>query len=697
MKATPFSKEQYYPMSLASGRDAVIINHTGSGFLSESGHTHGEGHHGLVSGWYKSAHREASPKPYSPVLCAGVQIYSGGVSAEPIFYEQEFVPEDGTLYTELKFRFGLRLRITSFITYSDSVWCERIEVLETDKKREYRLGFRVRKPELPTPLPKGDHLSFRSDNDRLYLDYNSFGFTGRGLFLMDRPFDEAVIKDGFAEVKYSMPLSVGDVYFRTAFLLADSEKHRTYDELTEIAERGFDRLYAENKALWNSYIRTSSVEIEDEKLTYIYNFSRYILKSNQHPDTGMIALGMQPVHWGGGISCSWDANFSHEAFLVTGSESEARLFTEQFIKQADIGYETMKRCGYPGVGFTGWTTLSGGFAGARSIDEWITNFKPMFSAYAIYSIYNQWKTDSDFDSDRYRKIAEDVLVFWLHRMIKQGEDELYYLTSVKDGSECDLDAEVDTFTQIIFAKAFVYYGEVYGDEKYREIGRRMLRALECNRLPEGGFSLFRGSEQAAGLLIHYPIVYPDRLISDENMLSEIEEMKTPFGLENTLMVEEYRHWSWNDSFALRALIRMKRGSEAKERVAHMSYGASALGALPEKIRLDGFPIRYYYTSPHALLVCALAESFAVKGHGTELLLGYGLGGSLANAFCEGIRTEGGLSVSLRIKDGRLLSLSLENLTDREITLTPSLNPDVRADGLPERITLSGKGRFAFGE
>ncbi len=696
MKATPFSTEQYYPLSLASGRDAVIINHTGSGFLSESGHTHGEGHEGLVSGWYKSAHREASPKPYSPVLCAGVQIYSGGVSAEPIFYEQQFVPEEGTVYTELRFRFGLRLRITSFITYSDSVFCERIEVLETDEKREYRLAFRVREPELPTPAPEGDYLSFRADLDRVYLDYKSFGFTGRGLFVMNRAFEQNVTKDGFSEVNYSSPLLVGDVYSLAAFLLADSENHRTFDEVRAITERGFDELYAENKALWKEYISTSSIEMEDEKLTYIYKLSRYILKSNQHPDTGMVALGMQPVHWGGAISCSWDANFAHEAFLATGNERESRLFTEQFIKQADIGYETMRRCAYPGVGFTGWTTLSGGFCGARSIDEWITNFKPMFSAYAIYAIYDQYRRDPCFDAERYKRIAEDVLVFWLHRMIKQGRDGLYYLTSIKDGGECGLDAEVDTFTQIIFAKAFLYYAEVYKDAGYAEIGRRMLRALECNRLPEGGFSLFRGSEQAAGLLIHYPLVYPEKLVSDEAMLAEIEEMRTPFGLENTtLMVEEYRHWSWNDSFALRALLRMKKPSEAAERVAHMSYGASALGALPEKIRLDGFPIRYYYTSPHALLVSALAESFAVKGHGTDLIIGYGLGGSLANARCDGIRTEGGLSVSLRIKDGRMVAFSLENLTDCEICVTPSVCPALKADGIPERITLSAKERFTL--
>lgn len=43
MKATPFSKEGYYPMSMASGRDAVLIDYTGSNVVSLNDHTHADG------------------------------------------------------------------------------------------------------------------------------------------------------------------------------------------------------------------------------------------------------------------------------------------------------------------------------------------------------------------------------------------------------------------------------------------------------------------------------------------------------------------------------------------------------------------------------------------------------------------------------------------------------------------------------
>jgi hypothetical protein len=100
-------------------------------------------------------------------------------------------------------------------------------------------------------------------------------------------------------------------------------------------------------------------------------------------------------------------------------------------------------------------------------------------------------------------------------MVVCGGDGLYYLRSVKDGAEMGIEVEVDSFTQILFAKAFSYVGEIYGIEKYRDIGAKMLRALECNRMEDGRLSAFKGSAIPLDIILHYYYIHDDELFAPE--------------------------------------------------------------------------------------------------------------------------------------------------------------------------------------
>ena len=700
MKATPFSKEHYYPLSMASGRDAVLVDYGGSGFLSLNDHTHAEGHQGLILGWYKSAHKTAASCDFYPIINIGVQIYIHGAPAEPTFYEQQFVPEEATVYTTLSFRYGLKIKISSFFTYDTGVWCERVEVLEKKSEEDFTLAFRTMLPWYPLRIGgnvlKSETVFTERGNNGINIAYTHKEFRGKGTLVANRPFD--TYKSGefaganYLEGVYNTPLKVGDVYSRCSVLLGDNENHISYEPLIALAERGYDVNFAEHKAFWAEYFATSSLETSDEKVNHTYKLSRYLNKAHQHPDSGVVTLGMQPNHWTGAICCSWDEEFSHEAFLTTGNIKESLHFTEQYYRQAQVGYEVMKKCGYPGIGFTGWTTLVGEFCGHTSIDEWLTDFKPMFSAYAINSIYNQWHYDKSFDSEKYKSITTDVLKFWLHRMVYKADDGLYYLKKIKDGGEMGVDADVDTFTQILFGKAFSYVGEMYNIEEYSDIGKKMLLALEGNRLPDGNMALFRGSKDNAEILINYYYIYDDGIISPEVFERQLQTAKTPFGIDNNIPTEEYRHWPWNDSFALRAHILNRRADLAAERIAHMTYGASALGVLPEKIRLDGFPVGYYYTSPHGLFVSSLCESFAVMRGKDTLLLAYGFTKETATASCQDICTAGGIKVSMTLKEGRLGSLSIENTSDKEVEIKLDLNPEIEGN-VPAYLTISSCGTY----
>ena len=702
MKATPYSKGHYYPMSLAGGRDAVLIDYGGSNFLSISGHTHLEAHQGAFAGWYKSAHKPADSRPIHPVVMAGIQVYLDGVTAEPVDFEQEFLPEDATVVTKLRFRHGLKLAVTSFLTYGDCLWGEAIDILEVGDRSGWSIGFRVAEPIFGIRLGKFKEavgVSFTADRSHIDIEYTNVDYTGRGALIPSCPFDTLVDSahgrnDKLAEGRYS-EIRAGQRLSRVMLLLGDNEAHIGYDELYRRALLGFDRLHDEHKAFWREYFSTCSMTTGNPEVDHLVAMSRYVVKAHQHPDFGGVTLGMQPNHWAGAISCSWDGEFSHRAMLLTGNYGESELYVEQYYKQAPLGYEVMKKCGIPGLGFSGWNTMSGQYCAARSIEEWITSFKPMFSAYAIYAIYNEWLINPCFDGEKYRSIAEDVLVFWLDRLVRRGDDGLYYLTGLKDGAEMGVDVEVDTMTQIFFAKAFSFVGEMYGVEKYSDIGRRMLRAIECNRLPDGRLSLFRGSSDCADILLHYSYVHDDGLISRENILGEMELRQTPFGMDNWLYNEEYRHWSWNYSWAAQCYIRNRGALEASSYIDRLPRYASTLGALPEKVRLDGFPIGYFYTPPHANAVITVAEAFATVVEGNRLLLGYGFTDGTSNASCADVRVRGGVRVTMSIADGSLRSLALVNDGKDAISIVPEVNPLLGCHPLPDMITLSAGESFEY--
>ena len=533
MKANLSSREFYMPMCMSSGRDALLIGYGGSNFISLNGHKHTEAHQGAPTGWYKSAPRR--PEEYmQPCVMAGIQVELFGAYVVPREYEQEFMPESATLVTTLGFRSGLRLRISSFFTYDESIWGERVEVLECPEGIKPKIGFRVSKPFLSERLAFvrecGTEYSRLSDRS-FEVKYTLGEFSGRGALIADRPFDSYRESNGkfpdqcYAEASYD-GVKEGFVATRVMFLLDESETHTSYERLMRRAESGYDALYAEHLEYWRSYFSTAEVKTGDRELDYEFMLSRYLVKAHQHPDSGIVTLGMLPNHWKGAASCAWDEEFAHEAELLTGNFCESELFTEQYEKQAAEGYRILGELGIPGLSFTGWNTLDGRFCGHRPIKEWISTFKPMFCAYSILSIYSEWRYNPDFDAERYRKICEDVLTFALHSLVKRGDDGLYYLTDVRDGNETGVMASVDTSTTIFYARAFLGVGEMYGREDYTEIGRSMIRTLEGNRRPDGLLASARGSEYTASHIEFYRYTSEMRLTEPrllENVLDELEQ------------------------------------------------------------------------------------------------------------------------------------------------------------------------------
>lgn len=682
MKVNVFSDGQYYPMILGSGRDGVLIDYTGSNFLSLNPHTHNVPHEGSPCGWYKMANLTNKDTQY-PVVMAGIQVMQFGAPAEPISYEQEFYPHKAALETVLDFRFGLKLKITSFMT-SDSIWCERAEVLEAPADSEYGFAFRVNEPFFASGCYYGDfeyprNIEFAGKDNIVSFDYKIGNHSGKGALVANKPFVRFEKRD---EREWNNPRNIegyfdiikkGDVLERAMICLGDNEDHITYDKLLEKAKTGVSTLEKEHFAEWAEFFAKSSISLPDERHEYVYNVSRYIAKAYQHPGTGLIALGMLPNHWKGGVWCSWDAEFAHKALLSCGNFKESAKYADSYVLTAPENYAAVKSCGYPGVAFSGWTTVDGEFIGHTSLEEWLVNFKPSFGAYAIFAIFNEWDINPSAVTEQHKKIAEDVLEFWLARIVRE-KNGLYYVIDIKDTTETGLDVALDSKFQATVAKSFLYVAQMTGNAKYKDIGEKMFEALEENRGADGIIADWTGAPYHDFLIWCYSFLSEDNFIDAKGIANLMESIKTPWGYDVNSAVEEYRHWPWYNAVATLNYILSKNPQKAMENFKNLTFSTSPLGAFPEKIRLDGYKINHWYESPHALCVESTNASFALAAKQGEILLLYGFTPDYGDIECRDLCVGGGFSVSVKVESGKIVNLKIKNRTIQDKKVVVNINP-----------------------
>ena len=703
MKVTALTNEKYIPLCMSGGRDAILLGYDGSNFVSHNGHAHMETHQGAQTGWYKSASKH--PMEFmQPSLMAGIQVLLNGAYVVPTFYEQEFLPKDATLTTTLDFRCGIKLRITSFFTYDDCIWGEKFEVLECPEDINASIGFRASRPYLSERLKfiRESDASFKQDSDKSFeITYVTGDHTGRGALITGEPFGsyrESRTKFAdqcYAEVLYNN-ITKGFSASRTMILLGDNETHISYGELRARAERGFEALHKEHIALWNKYFASSSVCFNNnDELTELFYMSEYLMKAHQHPESGIVTLGMLPYHWRGASTCSWDEEKAHEALLACGHFGESELYCTQYQKQAAEGYRILKERGYEGLAFSGWTTLAGEFCGHRPIEEWLTTFKPTFSAYAIVCVYNEWRRNPSFNAEDYRQICIDVLKHFLSSMISKGEGGLYFVKPIKDSAERGTTVEIDTGAHIILGRVFSYVGEMFAIQEYADIAEGLFSALEENRMDSGDLALAKGSPYPSSPIEYYIHTLERELISPEVLHRSLEAMRTPWGYDTGVDTEEKRHWPWYDTQAVRAYAAAKMPREAYTNLKHIPYGRTSLYALPEFIRLDGVGIGYYYTTPHAFVITAVIDSMLQKS-GNELRICFGLLREVGDFSADGVWIDGKIRASIKVECGKIVYLSLENGDSEDAILSINVNPEFDFDGIPRRVKIPAGETLEFG-
>src|SRR5690606_21211328 len=140
---------------------------------------------------------------------------------------------------------------------------------------------------------------------------------------------------------------------------------------------------------------SSSMSLPDPQMQYLYEYSSYYLRANQHPQTGAITCGPLPQLWSGGIHVPYDAAFAHHALLKSNQVERAKSHLGFYESLRTEGKRLAKSVGLPGAIYSGWSDCLGRHVGSRNWADYALKYKPLMPAYIVLDAYWQWFYDPE--------------------------------------------------------------------------------------------------------------------------------------------------------------------------------------------------------------------------------------------------------------------------------------------------------------
>ena len=319
----------YYHCFLGNGLDAVLIGYTGSmvpdkvsvdrcaWYKSDRYYPedklvmvagrwpldqpleHGEG-----SGWYEIA----------PLGRTWYQVFlpeQGGDPLQVSSSRQRFVPQDGTLYSDVSYG-SLNVQVKTFLHAQRSLL---IEHYQFDREVEFQawMGSGVWVDDIwdtdpfrsiaPTAGKAEIHYDLGETRGVMALRLEPtpvhFGQAGNDCWLRAR---------GREVVKY--------------FSITDNRQQTTSADLLAVAvQAGYDSLWAEHRAFWHAYFSRSKISIPSARFQSFYEASLYHFKGMQNPVSGGLPVNNLRRTWSSHVF--WDSYFIQRALLEANHVPEA--------------------------------------------------------------------------------------------------------------------------------------------------------------------------------------------------------------------------------------------------------------------------------------------------------------------------------------------------------------------------------------
>lgn len=318
--------KNYYHCFLGNGTDAVLVGPTGSmtadkfsvdrGNWYKSDRYYPEDKLVMVAGRFpldkKLEHAEGSGwYDAAPHGRTWYFILDGEKRLELQATDQQFVPQEGTLYTKVDYG-TVKGEVETWLHATKSVLIERY-TFDKDVDFQAWIGAGVWVDDVWDTDP---FYSVNMAEDAPEGHYD-LGETKGVMALRLQPSPTAFGKDG-----RDRWVSVRGKTITKYFLISDNRQGALDTKLVDdIIATGYDMLRAEHLAFWKDYFSVSSISIPDAQFQYFYDASMYHFKAMQNTVSGGIPVNNLRRTWSSHIF--WDSYFLQRALLEANHKHEA--------------------------------------------------------------------------------------------------------------------------------------------------------------------------------------------------------------------------------------------------------------------------------------------------------------------------------------------------------------------------------------
>jgi hypothetical protein len=678
----------YFPMCLANGVDAMLIDLLGSGDSWES--DYGTPLSAQRSrGWFKCDRRTATLDTYGygilfPLFEFASLPVLNGERTVARNCQQYFHPHKATLTSFYDQRDNesegwLRVKVTTFLT-QQHVLVEHYELLETPSSGA-AIVFLLNSPAQEAPhcyerVIKMDTAKLEVEPKKSWMKYHYslgkfqggarswFDCEGRTGKVTEKKEDELV----YGELQTRL-LRGGESF--TRYLAAvDNQDDPNYGEalegaIAECRELGYQRLRERHEKGWQDYFAASRVEIPDPRIAYVYDVGRYRLRSLLHP-SGFLPVGGLPYLWQGLMF--WDSTLAVAAWLGCGNTQEAGNVLAHLETYMEGARELARRLSAPGARLE-WTVGIKEFMRTDPIgpEPEGETYSNAVWAHAIYS-YFQYTQDAHFLAEHFH-IMEEYLLFLVGYTLQNRGD--YFIVRGSEGIDESATPRVnDTYSCAVILRALMDYREATrilkrdpAIPRLDEIISKLRVGLDRNVDAGGVLQSFEG-----GRLPHWGSLvfdlFPDHPALKPTLTKMMENYDPEMKLYNFLGVIHHfplKSFPWANYWGVRCLA---RGGDptAAALLQNTVESVNCFGGIPERVWYRGELIKNWLHTTHSAMVWAVNGMLANATGSTLHILSGGAQRAWADVKFEGIHAGEGLVVSAEVRAGQLISLDVVNLS-----------------------------------
>ena len=680
----------YFPMCLANGVDSMMIDRLGSGDSSEN--DYGTPLSWQRSrGWFKADRRVQTRDAYDFGILFPLFEFTSlpmldGERAVARNCRQYFNPRKATLTSSYDQRDNesegwLRVKVTTFLTQQHAL-VEHYELLETPSSGA-AIVFLLNSPPQVAPhcyerAIKMDTANLEVESKKSLMKYHyTLGKFQGGAWSW---FDCEAGTGGHTEKKEDVFVH-GELQTRvlhggesfTRYLVAiDNDDESDYGEALERAirecrELGYERLRERHEKEWRDYFAASQVEIPDRGIAYVYDMSRYRMRSLLHP-SGFLPAGGLPYLWQGLMF--WDSCLAVAAWLGCGNAQEAGKVLAHLETYMEDARKLARRLSARGARLE-WTVGITEFVRTDPIgpEPEGETYSNAVWAHAIYT-YFQYTQDIRFLEEHFH-IMEEYLLFLVGYTLQEQGD--HFIVRTAEGIDESATPRVnDTHSCAVILRALMDYREAArilkrdpAIARLGEIISKLRVGLNRNVDASGVLQSFEGGRLPhRGSLIFD--LFPDHPALKPTLTKMMENYDPEMKLYNFLGCITHfplKSFPWESYHAVRDLA-CGGDPRAAALLQNTVESVNCFGGIPERVWYNGELFKNWFGTAPAAMVWAVNGMLTNANGSTLHILSAGAQRAWADVKFENIHAGEGLVVSAQVHGGQLISLDIVNLSSQ---------------------------------